>query len=38
MNIPYSEASDYLDAMDIEGITKRLGNGKHVLTSDLEDD
>lgn len=38
MNIPYNKASDYLDAMDIEGITKRLGNGKHVLTSDLEDD
>lgn len=36
MNISYLKASNYLDAMDSEGYTKRYANGRRVLASDLE--
>lgn len=36
MNVSYLKASNYLDAMDSEGFTKKFANGRRVLASDLE--
>lgn len=38
LSIPYDKASTFLDAMDDEGFTKHLDNGKRVVYSDIVDD